>query len=314
MTELIDALGPSGGVLIRHKGNDSPKVFPDPSWADDIEATTEQRRWLNKGLDKGRFYTRTTTFIDCLDDKTALHDHDLRGLLAAASQFPDVLDKYRQIEDPDGAGKFKVKALVKQALDRAGYNLKRDAGSGMHGLLEQLALGQELGFVPPEFEADIEAARQVLAGLKGMGWDVWATELYGVNDTYEFAGTTDLIFVNREQKILRLGDWKTGTTDFARGKFPAQVAGYAGMCDLDLFTYRRTRRGEAEGLSIDTEVGWIIHLPLGEGWAEVIPVDLEAGRENLELAKRVREYRSYWARKANWQEPILVVGKDDLTN
>lgn len=312
MVELFDALSErNAGKIIRHRGNGNPKIFPPEKWPYPLdpadEADLRDINWLTKP-DKGEYHTRTTTYISCLDDHSNLHDHDVRGLFKALAQFPELLEEYRKIPDPDGKDKSKVAKLETKALEKVNHFYKREMGTAIHDILQDIAEGRDPGFIPPEFEADVEAGRAMLAWLEDRGWEVFATEEFGVQRRFRVAGTTDLILVNWDRGVLKLADWKSGSVDFSRGKFPAQLYGYASMDSVDLSTWDRHPRGLAEGLEVDLEEALVLHLPLEEGRGEIIPVDLVKGREAFELAQKVREYRSYWANVKNWQKPIYQVG------
>lgn len=88
--------------------------------------------------------TRTTTFIDCIEDKTALSDWHKRMTLAGAAKRPSMLDVVRQLDPEQPDDKRKLNALAEQAIDIAGANKKREKGTHLHTLSEYVDRGDPL--------------------------------------------------------------------------------------------------------------------------------------------------------------------------
>lgn len=279
----------------RHGRDGRPKIFPEGS----------------DGA-KGEWYTRTTTFIDCLSDKSMLANWKGRMIFEGIARSESLLEEYRKIEDPLGSDKGRVMALVKRALDKADSGVKASLGSAIHELTEELdGAGELFSFVPPDLQADIDAFAEA---TKDFG--VIAIEEFAVNDEYKFAGTFDRIYrlpewICEELEIpvgsLVVGDLKTGNVDLDRGKIAMQLAGYSTMKRYNPVTYERSPLVYGDNI-VRTDWGVIVHLPVGQGVCKVIPVKLD--HDGLALAAKVREWRKVNQRKESKLDPLRVV---DLT-
>lgn len=297
MVQLVSLPGPTASAdpIPRHGRDGRPKIFPEGSDGS-----------------KGEWYTRTTTFIDCLSDKTTLGDWKNRMILEGLARDERLLEEYKALEDPSGADKGKVMSLCRRALDIADSSVKASLGSAIHELTEELDRDGELfSFVPPDLEADMAAFEEATKDL-----EVLAIEEFAVNDTYKFGGTYDRIYklpawICEELEIpvgsLVVGDLKTGNVDLDRGKIAMQLAGYSTMKRYDPFTFERTPLVYG-GQEVRTDWGIIVHLPVGQALCRVIPVRLD--HEGLELASKVREWRKVNQRKESKLDPLRVV---DLT-
>lgn len=257
---------------------------------------------------KGKFYSRTTSYIDNLDDKKALQDWKLRTLLEGVRRKPELLATFAAVEDFNGTGKAQADALVEELLDAADAGLKADLGSALHRITEDIDAGQDPGFIPDEFLGDIEAYR-----IASTDFEHVLIEVFAVLDEFGIAGTFDRLIrvwgelarrLGLEPGTLVVGDIKTGGIDFARGKIGMQLAAYSRMQSYDKTTFERgplTSLGE-----VNQKVGLIIHMPSGQGVCEVVTVDLEKGWEALQLARKVREYRNFWNTKAGKGEIVAT--------
>lgn len=274
-------------LIPRHGRDGRPKVFPESEFG--------------QKAPKGEWYTRTTTFIDCLDDKSQIADWKLRLLMEGIHRRPNFMEEYLAIEDPLNAGKGQVNKLAQRALQVAGIEDKADVGSAIHKVSEDLDAGKPIGWVPPEFEKDIAAYVQAVteAGLKIVG-----IENFAVLDEYKVAGTFDRL-VWHEGK-LKIADIKTGRIDFGLGKIAMQLAAYSRMKAYDPVSYKRSLIN-VRGVLPDPDEGLIIHLPAGEGKCDIVPVDIAKGWEGLGLAYEVRSWRQHWGRVGSKQAPIVSV-------
>ena len=260
----------------RHKGDGRPKIFPE-------------------GGGKGEYYTRVTTFIDALSDKSTLSDWKLRQTLKGLSRRPDLLEDYQKIGDPDGHDKWKALKIAETAMQAAGAGMKAGAGTEVHDAIEKEIKGEKWS-LPPDIAPDVAAFAQA---LKGLGATVLATEKFGVNDEIRAAGTMDQII--EVGGVARPSDVKTGTPWW--GKTAMQLSIYSRCLSYDPVTYRRTPL--LPGVNVDQSLGYFIHVPLGEGRCEVRPLNLQEGWGDVLLAQQVREARSRHARKASIPEVLV---------
>lgn len=289
MIDIIELEGPVTTDLIPRHGRDGrPKIFPEH----------EQ----GKPNPKGEFYTRTTTFIDALDDKSTLSDWKLRLALEGVHRQPKLLEEYAALLDPLDTEKGKVNAIAERAIQAADGDLKANLGSALHKVTEDIDHGLDPGFIPEDFVKDVEAYRQATADI-----EMLSIEEFCVEDTLKFAGTFDRAVRVRGKLAEDLGvadgavliaDVKTGQIKYARGKFGMQFAGYSRMKRYDPVTYARSPL-EFDGVGVAQDVALLIHLPAGGGECSLYPVDIDRGWKDLLLAAEVREYRKFWNRKAS---------------
>lgn len=266
-----------GDGIPRHKRDGRPKIFPE-------------------GGGKGEYYTRVTTFIDCLEDKSTLSDWKLRMTLKGLSRRPDLMEDYAKIGDPDGHDKWKAKGVAELAMQAAGAGYKAEMGTAIHEATEALDRGEEPN-LPPDLLPDVTAYSHA---MKQLGVEVEEIELFSVNDDLRCAGTMDRIV--RWGDLHVVADVKTGIAYY--GKTAMQCAIYSRSLRYDPETYERTplagaHNGEGFEGAVDTGTGLFIHVPLGQGTCTVRALDLNQGWEDVHLAARLREVRKRNARKSS---------------
>lgn len=263
-------------------------------------STIQCPKCKGKGV-KAKAYSRTTSYIDVLDDKTALSDWKLRMALEGVKRKPGIIEAWAELKDPTGDDKHQANGLVGAALDAADASLKAETGSALHELTEDIDAGIDPGFIPPEFSKDIEAYKLCTLDL-----EVLRIEAFGVLDDYGIAGTFDRLVrvhgalaeaLGVPDGSLLIADLKTGGIEYGLGKIAMQLAAYSRMKLYDPATFARTPLSALA--DVDLSVGLIIHMPSGEGRCELVPVDIDKGWEGLALAKVVREWRNHWNRKGS---------------
>lgn len=225
-------------------------------------------------------YTRCTTFVDCLDDKANLSKWMQRKVAQGLSMRPDLLMAISAIDDPDGAGKGAYNKVCEQAMEAAKSKAAATTGTALHKFTERLDLGQEVGFVPVEHQADLKAYQAATAGL-----EIVAVETFIVLDEHKVAGTFDRLV--RHNGVLKIADVKTGSISWGMGKIAMQLAVYAHGLIYDPADGSRTSLGD-----VDLTEGIVIHLPAGQGTCDLVPVDIAKGWAAIPLAKSVRDWRS----------------------
>lgn len=244
---------------------------------------------------KTRSYTRVTTFIDCLEDKTSIarwgERNVLVGALAGTAANRTALSKSVAAAVAMGDdGKKTLNELVDKAKTIAGSSDKADEGTANHSLTELLDSGRELpAGLDPTTVADMDAYQLGMRGLTSLG-----IEEFVVNDDYLCAGTFDRVlrvepgFDWPEWLVGRhvVGDLKTGRVDYGLLKMAMQLGVYANSNLYDTSTFARTPLG------LDLTVGLILHLPVGAGRLDVYALDIAAGYRQVELARQVRAHRA----------------------
>lgn len=241
-------------------------------------------------------YTRATTFVSCLEDTTNLDKWKQRKVAQGLSMRPDLLLAISALDDPDGAGKKEFNKICEQAMEAAASKAAATTGTALHKFTERLDLGQDVGFVPAEHKADLQAYQQAMTGI-----EIINVETFVVLDDLKVAGTFDRLV--RHNGVLKIADVKTGSIDYGMGKIAMQLAVYAHGNLYDTETFARTPLGD-----VDLTQGIVIHLPAGKGTCDLVPVDIAKGWAAIPLAGSVRAWRS-----AKWpvtplSAPVLAEG------
>jgi hypothetical protein len=293
-----------GGLEIpRHKLWNGPLVIPEKHRATRMPPGTGQQcskcgRWW-KGKCPCVYYKRTTNWIDVIQNEYALKAWDRRLVAYGMSQRPDLILAAAACKPPHDkkvltqADKDALQAIADQAKDFAKGSAAATIGTSLHKLTERMDLGETLGFVPEPWPADLRAYQEV---TKGIEWvDV---ESFRVHDEYKVGGTADRI--GWYEGRLRIFDVKTGSDFWADGQGPAmQLAMYARSRKYDIATDTRV----PDVADIDLNVAYVIHLPEGQGFCELIPTDVAKGWGACRVAKEVWKTR---AEKKYFMDPEQV--------
>ncbi|MGV9312574.1 hypothetical protein ACWDR0_10300 [Streptomyces sp. NPDC003691] len=264
---------------------------------------------------KPRPMTRTTTFIDCLEDKSALTDWKARNTLLGAAARPSVLDAARRLDPADPADKRRLNTLARQAQDIAGASTARDRGTHLHTLSEYVDRGEPLP--PGASETDFRDMAAYLT--KTAVFEVKAVEVFVVASELGAAGTLDRALAysgpgpdGTHVEGLFIGDVKTGSVEYGALKMAMQLAVYSRgeVYDFNRFpvdttdkravaAWKKREVPSAEAAQaysplpgVSQAWGVIVHLPAGAGDCTLYWVDLEIGWAAALLAREVRAARS----------------------
>ena len=195
--------------LIDRNHNGAPLIWPEGTDPEAVAkwrasgATIKDRdsRLRPKG---GVYMSRTTKFIDVVDDKEGLIKWLNRKTLLGASLAPGLVQKVLDVESPDSReGKALLDRYVKEAQDAAHADLKALAGTSIHEIFEDYDEGRDTGFLLDEMQVLLDAYKVATKDLEMVG-----VELFGVEDTYEVAGTLDRLAYD-PLMVPAGGTWKT---------------------------------------------------------------------------------------------------------
>lgn len=181
--------------------------------------------------------TRTTTFVDGLEDKTNIVNWKTRSVAWAASQ-PEgqaIAQKIGAL-NPTGTKEEKqqANALVEALLDATGVNDKRDRGTYLHALTELVDAGLPLpDSVTPEDRARMDAYKSGTALF-----DIVHTERFCVVPQFKVGGTPDRVshysgpgpngeWYDSELDGMLITDVKTGSITFGALKMAGQLGTYS---------------------------------------------------------------------------------------
>ncbi|MFI5863577.1 hypothetical protein [Streptomyces sp. NPDC051546] len=260
-------------------------------------------------------HTRTTTFIDCIEDKSNLIDWQGRMVLMGSSRRPDLLDKARELNPEDSADKKKLNALTEQAKDAAGANEKSRRGTHLHDLSEYVDRGEPLPKTISGQDLDDMAAYMMATSVL----KVVAIEQFVVVPELSVGGTFDRLShyagPGPDGKPISgnfITDTKTGSIEYGRLKMASQLAVYSRgkLYDHTRFpvnaddknaikdwkkqeiTAEEAARAYSPLPPVNQDWGIIVHLPQGEGTCDLYWVDLNIGWALAQLALTIRKARS----------------------
>ncbi|MGW1558299.1 hypothetical protein ACWCQ1_17515 [Streptomyces sp. NPDC002144] len=265
---------------------------------------------------KPRALTRTTTFIDCIEDKSALSDWHKRMTLVGAAKRPDLLDVVRQLDPEDQADKRRLTALAEQAIDIAGANTKREKGTHLHTLSEYVDRGEPLP-AGTAVRDQLDMAAYMGATVE---FTVKAVEKFVVVPELGTGGTFDRLLEyagpgpdGEHVEGHFIGDLKTGSVQYGALKMASQLAVYSrgefydytrfpvDPADRKAFAAWKKREVPADEAAqaytplpghVSQKWGIIINLPAGSADCTLYWVDLEIGWAAAKLAREIRAMRS----------------------
>lgn len=244
-----------------------------------------RRNWRGQPLiippggGKEEAYTRCTTYIDPIDDKTNLTKWKQRQTALGLSMRPDLLTSTIAHRDD----KRELDRIVDAALEAASSSAAATTGTSLHAFTEALDRGEPLpDHLPDTIRASLDAYAAATAPLKAVH-----IERFTVLDSLRVAGTPDRIVSLAPR--LHIADIKTGSIEWAALKIAMQLAIYARSWLYDPDTGERTPHGA------DLERGLIIHLPAvtdpSEARCDLHWIDIEAGWRAVMVARDIREQR-----------------------
>jgi hypothetical protein len=174
-------------------------------------------------------YTRVTTFIDCLDDKTMLRMWGERQAFKGFALRPEIFaaEVARVVGAPHE--RTSINTLVEKAKDLARAEESAALGTAVHALTERNDLGMPTPIMPSIYRADLADWQRVMTLFTRIA----CVEQFMVNDELRIAGTPDRIMQMRQAcpacgRSLRILDLKTGRIDsFRYLKNAMQLCAYA---------------------------------------------------------------------------------------
>ncbi|AUG87216.1 exonuclease [Streptomyces phage Omar] len=268
-----------------------------------------------RGGGKPKGHTRTTTFIDCIEDKSNLVDWKTRNVLVGVTKRPDLADKARELDPEDAADKRKLNALVEQAEDAAGANEKSRKGTYLHDLSEYVDRGEPLPKTISDADLDDMAAYMMATSVL----KVIAVEQFVIVPELSVGGTFDRLSYYEgpgpDGKPIKgnfITDTKTGSIEYGKLKMASQLAVYSRgvLYDHTLFpvdaddkkaiaawkkqefTAEQAEKAYSPLPPVNQEWGIIVHLPAGQGVCNLYWADLRIGWALAQLALTIREARS----------------------
>lgn len=229
---------------------------------------------------KQRGYTRVTTIAKAPDDEAALKQWANRMVITGLIQRSDLLAQASTKLDDKSA----LNKICEEAITAGGGSHRANLGTALHALTEQIDLGKKPAILPG-LQPDLNAYTATLAKYRVNILPDYIESVV-INDDREYAGTLDRI-VELDGKLY-IADLKTGTDlSYSWRSISIQLAAYADA--QHIYDYKTAVRTNLP--KVETDRAIVFHLPAGEARCELYWVDLNAGREGLELALNVRAWR-----------------------
>ncbi|WP_328310286.1 hypothetical protein OG432_11100 [Streptomyces sp. NBC_00442] len=269
---------------------------------------------IPRGGGRPRGLTRVTTFIDAIEDKSALTAWGKRMTLLGAAREPALLAALQYLNPETREGKAALDQLAERAVTAAGANAKRERGTHLHSLSELVDQERAL---PPGTSASDAADMAAYKAATAM-FDVVAMEQFVVVDELGTGGTFDRLLRytgpgpdGRLIDGLIIGDLKTGSVQYGALKMSSQLAVYSRgeLYDHTAFPVDAEDAGELAAWKkrevpanvaataysripdVNQDWGVIIHLPAGEECCTLYWADLRVGWDAARLALDVRRAR-----------------------
>jgi hypothetical protein len=241
-----------------------------------------------KGGGKAKPYTRSSSAAKTVEDTFNLELWQRRniayGMAQDSSLIARVLATPGTPAEWDQAAKKQINDICEAAAAVAQAHKAADIGTALHAMIEQVNLGQHVNAGP--YEADLAAYR---AAIEQMGWTIqWDhVECRMVCDDLQMAGTCDMLVADPDGNHY-VADLKTSASvDYGGLGWSAQLASYA---HSDLYDPMLNVRLQTP--DINKAVGYIVHLPAGQGVCTIHEVDLVKGYAAAELANLIRKTRN----------------------
>ncbi len=284
-------------------------VFDTPSGSDIARDRYGRPLIIPPDGGKPTAYTRTTTFIDCLEDTYHLSKWRQRKVAEGLVAQPDLLEQVAS-----ASNKGELDAICEAAAAAAGAGDAARTGTELHSLTEASDRGElYTDRIPAQHMPDVISYQRATTALEHLH-----IEQLMVCDALKVAGTPDRISLLRSRDgKKRIADIKTGSLDYGLAKIEMQLALYAHSALYDPGTGQRSWIED-----LDQEQAIVIHLPAGKADARLYYVDIAAGWDGVVLAEQVRAWRRRrhvlvdveLAAKPNLQQRIAAAASaDDLT-
>lgn len=248
-------------------------------------------------------YRRASSYGAPLEDSTQLEKWKLRQVARGLARRPDMILAVTRAEvgldgpwDVAKKSKTELNNIAEAAMDVVESGAKASIGTSLHDVCELIDLGRDPGHIPEPWRPDIDAYRELSRGFRML-----SIERFVVQDEHQVAGTTDRVVeavwpllapdgTVIEPGSVMIGDLKTAQDmTFAGCKFAVQCWVYATGEPYNPIEKVRIPWGHEPPR---TDWAVILHVPSGQGTAELHWVNLTEAAEAAEDARRVYAWRN----------------------
>jgi hypothetical protein len=277
---------------------------------------------------KDTAWTRSTTFAEAIADSYTLNEWQLRMAVLGLVKRPELLERVRSmVQAHNGIPLYELAKLQRQVLNgitedarlAAGSKERARKGTILHKHTQEIDMGRKsAGDVPEEFRPDAQAYLLAMThyGLECIPDLIERSTAY---PPFEVAGTFDRILrvtrtldpvVLDDGRTVQLhegdhviGDVKSGTDlSYAWLEILIQLAVYmlgvttSGIAVPDTGpqgtpVWRWASLAEFGIDKLRTDVAIVMHVPYGEGRAQLKYADLITGQRGAKICRNAIEYR-----------------------
>lgn len=233
-------------------------------------------------------WIRTTTFAKAVGDTYLLGLWQQRMVAKGLTMRRDL---FALAAAADADDRRTLDEVVEQAREAAGSATRANLGTALHAFTEALDRGDEdvLATLPDELRPDIDAYQAL---VRDAGFVFEQVERQVIVPEYQVAGTFDRLGTMRGEEGHLIVDLKTGRDlSFGWLEIAIQLAIYA---NAEAMWLGPPYPGEYVPMPVDMrrDIAYVIHLPVGEGRADLYKVDIAAGWEAAQTCAEVREWRA----------------------
>lgn len=231
-------------------------------------------------------YTRTTTFVDSIEDKWMLQKWMQRMVAIGLATDPALRIQAASLAVDPEANKAQLDELCNKARTVAGADDKATVGTALHKLTEIIDRGGVVDAdVAGEYAPHLDAYRHATAGFT-----YHLIEEFVVLDDWQVGGTPDRLVTIPGESGKLIMDLKTGpgTLKFGALKVAMQMAVYA-------HSERYSPDGTRTPLDARQDLGVVVALDSTTAECELYWIDLVAGWEAAKLSGLVRQCRAQTA-------------------
>lgn len=276
-------------------------------------------------------HTRATTLSSAVEDRFQLEAWKRRMLALGLGRRPDLVTAAASLTSGQG-DKKRLNELTEKALEASGANAAAEQGTALHRLCERVDLGEDIPDGPwiPDVTAYVRSMRtaglQILPEFVEVVLSAGRVPGLTTGTKERVAGTCDRIVVDADGQYA-IADIKTGQTlDYSDVSIGVQFAVYASALTM----YDKNAEELVYSLEVECvrqDVGYIIHVPAGQGRCDIYTIDLDRGWELARLAVEVRQTRKIKPQRrlayrdvdadieaATTVDELRAIGRDSMTD
>jgi hypothetical protein len=238
----------------------------------------------------GKSLTRVSTLAKLLEDQSGLKRWLGARTVEGLINRRDLRDAAVTVLSTPGMDtENDLREIAELAAEAGGAGQAATRGTALHAIaLTGAVTGTVSGLAD---ESMIASHAAMVTALEAENLQIMMVEQFVINRRMGYAGTIDSYLRSDVDGRWFVGDVKTSAKlndlEWSKGRPVAvQLRGYA------LGRRWCPEYGDLRTPPVDTEIGWLISVPLDAGRAVVTPVDIGGvGKEGLELAVWAHKFR-----------------------